>query len=79
MASMVRNLHQLRQFTAYGLILMLTFSPLIASAEEPPGGGGGGAGGSGAEPEELALMIIGGLSLAFIAWRQRRPVTETTP
>ena len=79
MASMIRNLHQLRQFVAYSLILMLTFTPLIGFAEEPPGGGGGGAGGSGAEPEEIALMIVGGLSLAFIAWRQRRQVTETTP
>ena len=79
MASMIRKLSQLRQLMAYSLILTLTAAPFAARAEEPPGGGGGGAGGSGAEPEELALMIVGGLSLAFIAWRQRRQATETTP
>ena len=49
--------------------------PLSAIAERAPGGGGGG-GGSGAEPEEIAIFLVGALSLSLIAWRQRRPARE---
>ena len=60
--------------SAYTLVMTLLL-PLSALAERAPGGGGGG-GGSGAEPEEIAILFVGVISLSLIAWRQRRLTRE---